>query len=72
MVVLVSAVHRSESAICIHISPLLDLPLTHPPSHTSGSSQNTRLSSLYSTGESYDGRDGRAGSEEVSSLHLGR
>ena len=46
--------HRSESAICIHISPLLDLPLTHPPSHPSRSSQNTRLSSLHSTGESYD------------------
>ena len=40
-VLLVSAVPQSESAICIHISPpLLDLPSTHYPSHSSPSSQS--------------------------------
>ena len=40
--VLVSAGQQSESVICIHMSPLLDLPL--PPLHPSRSSQSTELS----------------------------
>ena len=45
-VMLVSAVQRSESAICIHISPPSWAPHSPPPSHPSRSSQSTELSSL--------------------------
>ena len=41
-VVLVSAVHRSESAVCIHTSP----PSGPSQAHPSRSSQSTQLSSL--------------------------
>ena len=43
---LVSAVQRSESAICIHISSPSWTSLLPPPSHPSRSSQSTELSSL--------------------------
>ena len=53
-VVLVSAVQQSESAVCIHISPLswTYLPSPHPripPSHPSRSPQSTELSSVHYT-----------------------
>ena len=51
---LVSAVHPSQSATCIHISPpsWTFLPL-HTPFHSSRSSQSTQLSFLWFTAASH-------------------
>ena len=46
-VVLVSVVQRSESAMCMHTSPLSWASLPPPPSHPCRLSQSPELSSLY-------------------------
>ena len=52
---LLSAVPRSESALCIHMSPLSYTSLSHSSSsYPSGSSQSTELSSLCYTAASHE------------------
>ena len=52
---LLSAVPRSESALCIHMSPLSYTSLPHSSSsYPSGSSQSTELSSLCYTAASHE------------------
>ena len=53
-VLLVSAVQRSESAICIPVPSLLDLPPTPPPFHPSRSSQSTEISFSFRSPQSIE------------------